>query len=86
MPFYGNNCLLQECNDFVCLYFSYSPIVCFVQLFSLGCDAYNVFMHCGTVIVLTNFGAPRRDNLSFFGVRIASTCQQCLLQRFYVIS
>ena len=47
MPFYANNGLLQECNAFVCLYFSFLLIVCFVRLcFALRRKCIHAWRHC----------------------------------------
>jgi len=45
--------------SFVCI-FSFCEL-CALYSFLLRCDAYNVFMHCGTVLTLKNFwGASTR--------------------------
>jgi len=53
MLFNGKIRLLQEYNTVVCLYFSFCEL-CSLHSFFLRCDAYIVFMHCGTVFALTN--------------------------------
>jgi len=56
-------------------------LLVFCQLYALCivflcCDAYYVFMHCGTIFDLPKFEMTQLDNLSFFNILIASTFEQ----------